>query len=331
VRQPEVGRLAALGLAALLALPVVPALRGLLISAAFLVEFLTGGAHAPLTRMTAPPRLDTVTLPTGVADRWRPLQGPGRTLVLVHGLTEDGKEDPRLRRAAALLARAGFAVIVPTIPGLTRGRLRVEDVAPVTAALAASPGPAVVVGVSVGAGPAMLGAADPSVRDRVDAIVSLGGYASAPELVRYYLTGEYGWKDRSGRVHHDPALVRAFVEANADLLAPATRRVLAAGDLQAVARVVAAPPPELAALLARLSPLQVAGEIPGTLILIHGRDDPAVPYTESLRLAEARGGDTRLVVVDVLRHVEGATLRARLAAGRDLLALLTITYRLLAS
>ena len=48
-----------------------------------------------------------------------------------------------MREAAALLARAGFDVAVPTIPGLTRGRLRPDDVEPVVATLAARTAPTV--------------------------------------------------------------------------------------------------------------------------------------------------------------------------------------------
>src|SRR5207247_1898017 len=97
----------------------------------------------------------------------------GAPLVLVHGFAPEGKDDPRVREAAALLARSGFDVAVPAIPGLTLGRLRSDDVAPVVATLAARPAPTVVLGVSVGAGPALLAAADPRVRDRVRAVVSL--------------------------------------------------------------------------------------------------------------------------------------------------------------
>ena len=60
--------------------------------------------------------------------------------MLVHGYSPEGKDDPRVRQAAALLARAGFDVAVPTIPGLTRGRLRPDDVEPVVATLTARDG-----------------------------------------------------------------------------------------------------------------------------------------------------------------------------------------------
>ena len=48
-------------------------------------------------------------------------------LVLVHGVAPEGKDDARLREAARLLARSGFAVAVPTVEGLTVLRLRPED------------------------------------------------------------------------------------------------------------------------------------------------------------------------------------------------------------
>jgi hypothetical protein len=84
-----------------------------------------------------------------------------------------------VQHAAELLARAGFDVAVPTIPGLTRGRLRPEDVEPVVATLAVRAAPTAMIAVSVGSGPALLAAADPRVRDRVSVVLSLGGYAGA--------------------------------------------------------------------------------------------------------------------------------------------------------
>src|SRR5207253_4548626 len=58
-----------------------------------------------------------------------------------------GKNDPRLRRAARLLARAGFAVAVPTVAGLARFRLDPDDVEPVVRTLQAMPPPATLVGI----------------------------------------------------------------------------------------------------------------------------------------------------------------------------------------
>lgn len=296
---------------------------------AFLAEFLSQGQYAPLSRLTPSPAREPFPVQGAAVDRYVPAGlGGGRPLVLVHGFTPEGKDDPRAREAAALLARAGFEVAVPTIPGLARGRLRPEDVEPVVATLAARSGPTVVLGVSVGAGPALLAAADPRVRDRVSDVVSLGGYASALEVLRFWLTGAYAFGEVRGRVVHEPELVRRFVRANADMLTPAARAELEAADPERSARFLATLSPELRRDLEAFSPVSVARDIRARLILVHGRTDRAVPYTESLRLAAARPERTTVALVGVMDHVEGGG-----AAGwqelRDFVALWRVMYALI--
>jgi pimeloyl-ACP methyl ester carboxylesterase len=326
VRQPEVARLTALVLGLFVVVPVAHAGFTALCSGAFLLEFLSGGRAAALSAMTVPP--DRRPFPTDAiaADLYlhRGLRR-GTSLVLVHGFTPQGKDDPRVQDAAQLLARAGFDVAVPTISGLTRGRLGLEDVEPVVAAVAGSRPPALVISVSVGAGPALLAAADARVRHQVSAVLSLGGYASAREVVRFWLTGAYGYAGVSGRVNHDPEQVRAFVRANADRLVPSARMALEAVDPEAAERLLATPPPDLARYLDDVSPLRVARDVSARLILVHGRADRAVPFTESLRLADARPAGTTLVLVGVVDHVEGTDV-ASWRQALDLLALWQATY-----
>jgi len=318
---------ALLAVAALLAGPAVAASARLVITTVFLAEFLSGGRYPLLSRLTDTPSrgrltVDGVDIETfGARQRARP------GLVLVHGFAPEGNRDSRLQAAAVLLARAGFAVIVPTIPGLTQARLRPTDVEPVLTALALRPGPVTLVAVSLGAGPALLAAADPRAHDRVGTVVVLGGYASARELVRYFLTGEYAFDGHRGRTLHDPALVRAFISANGDLLGGRLRDALERGDPGAAEAALRA----VAPLLDALSPERVAARIPGRLILIHGRDDRAVPYTETLRLAAARRGSmTTVVVVGVIGHVGGADHGGMLLAAREMLALWGATYAFIA-
>jgi hypothetical protein len=305
VRQPEVGRLTRLLVALLLAAPVVRAAWSLLSAGAFLLEFL--GGPPLLSGVTLPPAREPLPVAGLDADLYRASPpGGGASLVLVHGVTPAGKDDPQVRAAAVLLGRLGFDVAVPTVTGLAQGRLRPDDVTPVVASIAALRPPVAMIGVSVGAGPALLAAADARVRDRVRIVLSLGGYASAPHLVRFYLTGAHAWGASRGRVRHDPALVRHFVAANADLLG-LSAEVAAALAPGRLAALVDRPPPPLADLLTALSPAAVAPHIRARLVLVHGRDDPAVPYTESLRLAAARAHDTTLILVDSLHHVEPTT------------------------
>ena len=328
MRQPEVaGRLAALALALILAAPVVPAVFSLVLSAAFLAEFLTDGALPALRSVTPTPRRESLS-PS--ADRWiGAWLGTAPPLLLVHGYAPEGKDDPRLARAARLLARAGFDVIVPTLPGLTRGRLRSEDAAPVVQALAAQPGPWAVVSVSIGAAPAFAAAADASVRDRVRVLLALGPHASAMETLRFWLTGAFGFDGISGRVAHDPKLVRAFLDANADLVDASTRAALAAGDPTAVEHALDSLSPAVRDVLDRLSPVGAMPSVRARVILIHGYADRAVPYTESLRLAAARPARTDVMLLQAVGHVEaapGSVWRAARDGVRLLLAFHALRY-----
>jgi pimeloyl-ACP methyl ester carboxylesterase len=328
VHQPEVARLARLLLAFVLVLPVLDAGRCLLVAGAFVTEFLGSPGSRPLTRLTGTPERVPFAVAGASVDRYRRRADRDATpLVLVHGLSPDGKDDPRLVDAAALLARAGFDVAVPTVPGLTRMRLRPDDREPVIATVAARPPPVVMVGVSVGAGVALLAAADERIRERVDLVLSLGGYASARELVRYYLTGDYGDDEARGHRDHDPALVRMFVDANADLLDASTQALLAA-DRREVSRALDALSPDVARLLDALSPAQVLPRVRADLVLVHGRDDIAVPFTESVVLWRARPHRSRLVLVGVVAHVEAAPGVALAAGLRDLAALWSVVYAL---
>jgi pimeloyl-ACP methyl ester carboxylesterase len=335
VRQPEVARLLTLVLALVLVAPPLLSARRLLVAAAALTELLSQGRLAVLSLLTAEARREAWPLPGVAADRY---QAPGLLasvpLVLVHGFTPQGKDDPRLGQAAQVLARAGFDVAVPTIPGLTGGRLRPLDAEPVVHAISALAAerarPVAIVAISVGAGPALLAAADPRVRDHVGIAVSVGGYASAAELLRFFLTGDYAWGPARGHVHHDPQIVAAFVDANADLVDEPTHQALARRDPARTSALLATPPPGLRAVLEALSPERVAADIRAPLILVHGRGDRAVPYTESLRLAATRPARTSVVLVGVMDHVEGPA-RFRVSHLSDVLALWLVVYRLSAT
>jgi pimeloyl-ACP methyl ester carboxylesterase len=309
VRQPEVaGPLAALLLALVLVAPVASGLASLVLVGAFLAEFLSDGTIPVLTALTVDAR--PVPAPPGSNRYVGAAAGATVPLVLVHGLAPDGKDEPRVVSAARLLARAGFEVTVPTIPGLTRGRLRPDDAAPVIDALASRPGPWAMLSVSIGAAPALSAAADPRVAGRVGVVLALGPFASATETVRFWLTGEFAYDGVRGRVGHDLALVRAFVDANADLVDAPLRAALSAGAPDAVERALAALPAPTRDLLDRLSPERALPSVRARAILVHGYGDPTVPYTESLRLAAARPAGTTVILVHGIGHVERARASA---------------------
>ena len=368
-RRPIVRLLVAWGLAALVVLLATPAaLRGWasVSGLAFLVEFLTEGQRPWLSRLTEIP----VVEPLGAGesdgvppDLWHPggrLHGPWPGLVLVHGLTPDGKRDPRLRATAALLARAGFAVAVPELPALKAQHLGPDDarvVRDTIARLAASPSvrhqPVTLIVVSVGLGPAALALEEPALATRVGLVIALGGYADARELVRYFTTGAYVFDGTSGRRAVDPALARSFLARNLDLVPDARDRAIvedvlrghpvgreAGPDAQAVlallqnrdpGRVDAlldALPPRTQELLGAMSPARHLQRSGARLLLVHGREDPAIPFTESLRLAAAVPDRSRVVIVNLVGHVEGQAPTPRQLL--DFARLWSVCYELLA-
>lgn len=326
---------ARLALAALLSIPVCASASTVITTTTFLVEFLGQGRWRPLSMLTGEPVARA--LPATAGGRPVPLdlhtgsslrRPPG--LVLVHGLSPEGKDEPRLRDAARLLARAGWAVAVPTVEGLAVLRLRPEDAAAVGASVealhAAGYRRVAVLGISLGAGPALLAASEPTSAPRLSAVLALGGYASAVELLRYTLTGAYGFGDVAGRAPavQEPAIAQ-FARANPELLDEAGRRLVDNRDPAAVDERVRALPRTTRDLLDRLSPGRTIGGLRTPLFLVHGRQDPAVPFTESLRLdaaARTAGRAVHTAIVGAVGHVEGDG-GARLA---DLLRLWATFY-----
>ena len=329
------GAAARLVLAALLALPFFATVSTLALTTSFLVEFLGQGRWHPLSTLTREPVTRALRASAGTRPVPLDLYARGTlrrppALVLVHGLSAEGKDDPRLRDAARLLARAGWVVAVPTVEGLTVLRLRPEDAAAVRASVealhAAGYGRVAVLGISLGAGPALLAAVDPALAPRLSAVLALGGYASAVELLRYTLTGAYAFGEVTGRAAGvlEPDIAQ-FARANPDLLDEAGRRLVDNRDPAAVDERIRALPRSTRDLLDALSPGPRIGSLRAPLFLIHGRQDPAVPFTESLRLdaaARAAGRPVRTAIVGAVGHVE-ADARTGLA---DLLRLWATFY-----
>ncbi|HEY7141168.1 MAG TPA: hypothetical protein VIE44_13775 [Methylomirabilota bacterium] len=366
-RWPVVRLLAAWALAAavtVLAAPVMIRVSSGAVGLSFLIEFLTQGQQPWLSQTTPPPVVEALAgRGTAEVDLWHPGGrdvGPRPGLILVHGLTPDGKRDSRLVWTADRLARAGFLVAVPELPALRAQHLRPDDADVVRATLerlTAHPhvrrGPVTIISVSVGLGPVALALDAPGVAERVNLLLALGGYGEARELVRYFTTGAYAFGASAGRAVVDPALAAGFLAWNPDLVpdprdrailmdvlagrpapgepGPGGRGILALIQNRDPGRVDAlldALPLETRHLLDTLSPARHLGRGPARLLLVHGRDDPAIPFSESSRLAAATAGRSRLVLVGLIGHVEGqAPAGHRLA---DLLRLWSVCYELLA-
>lgn len=292
------------------------------------------------------------------ADLYRPAK-PRAGLLLVHGLSPAGRRHPELTRLAGLLARRGQIVLVPEFEGLAAFRLSGSEVQEIRAALrhlATLSRSVAVAGFSFGAGPALLAAADvPDVR----LVGSFGGYADLRNVIAYVTTGVHSFGGRHSVQRQEEynrwkllALLVGFVERDGDrqLLRVIAERKLAnpsqdTGDIErqlgsegrsvmalvvnrreeALGARLAALSPGAREALDRLSPLSAVPRLSGRLLIAHGAADDSIPFTESLRLAQAAGGRAPVAILHSFHHTGPQSfwqsLRERARDGWNLLRL----------
>jgi len=315
-------------------------------AALLMSDIAASGEPSLFKRFTAAPREATSTLRNVEVDLYTPAENVRASLVLVPGAAVLGREEPRLRNLARSLARAGFLVIVPELPGprrLSLSRADAEILAKVLRGANANRPwlPSGIAAVSYGVGPAIIAALEPDLAGRIDFIVGIGGYHNTDSAIQFMVTGTF-------RRANDPLLHRmapntysrwVFLHANAgrldderdrDLLrALADRRLDDAGASSADIRKLLSPqglavldlleatdPAQVPALVAALPEairrdidalnlaLHDLKPLTARLILVHGRDDPIIPYSESEALAAAvQPGNARLFLVERIGHV----------------------------
>ncbi|MFB3088628.1 MAG: alpha/beta hydrolase [Acidiferrobacterales bacterium] len=281
-------------------------------------------------------------------DVYRPLEEPQAGLVLLHGASPLGKDEPRLVDFAATLASTRFVVLVPDLVGLRQLKLRAvaaRDIADAVLYMQATPGLAPnnrigIVSLSVASGPALLAAAEPRIRERLGFILAIGGYYDMLDMLTFSTTGDFKngaqWHHREPNEYGKWVLVLSNVD---QLPAASDRRVLTA----IARRKLKDPRADVTTLAARLSPqgravydfvnntdrqrvqelfaqlpMNIKSEIQALslskrdlsgikaqVILVHGLDDPMIPYTESVALAGALPpSQVRLFLVNGLVHVD---------------------------
>ncbi|MCA3747713.1 MAG: alpha/beta hydrolase [Rubrobacter sp.] len=149
-------------------------------------------AAAALTPEPAVSDREVAGVPTLVA---RP-EGEGPALVFVNGAVPPGRHEPNVQRLARGLARAGYEVYVPDVPGLRSGEISpstVEATVEVArrAARGSESGRVGLVGVSVGASIALLAAEDPELNRRVSVVSGIAPYTDLKTVLRLATTGTY--------------------------------------------------------------------------------------------------------------------------------------------
>ncbi len=205
------------------------------------------------------------------------------------------------------------------------------------------------VAISYAVGPTALATHQPELRDRVDLLVGIGGYYDSAAVATFFTTGYFEDPETGSLRYLEPNSYGkwVFVRANAERLreprdqwllsAMADRRLadplapledlegrlgpdgkavsdfLNNRDPARAAALIAALPPGVRAEMEALdlSAQDLSGPGP-LLVLVHGRDDAIVPYSESLALAAAvtEPGDAPRARVHLLGGLDHADLES---------------------
>jgi len=155
---------------------------------------------------------------------------PRAALIAVPGAVPLASDDPRFTAFATSLARAGFAVLAPQMPGFRQLLVRPADAREIADAFAyaasrpelAPEGRAGLFAFSYAVGPAVLAALEPDIRARVRFLVALGGYHDLPRTMSYFTTGWYKNEDRWHYLQPDDTGRMVLAYASLDYL-PAGR------------------------------------------------------------------------------------------------------------
>lgn len=323
-----------------------------------------------LKRHTPAPRRKTLSIDQDglEADIYLPGDNVQAGLLLVPGLAREGKADPRLVAFATTLARVGFLMLVPDLPNLRALKVRAADSRLLVKAFirmrqltdSHDTLPLGIGAFSFAAGPALLAALDATIHDRVDFVITVGGYHDLAQVITFSTTGYYhndGWH----YLAPNPYGKWAFVLSNADLLSSAHDRQLLTRlaerkllDPESVIDdATLQPGPEGRALLAlldnrdpdrvpaliaalpapirqQIDALNLAAQdlsrLQARLLLLHGTDDPIIPPGESLALqATLAPEQAELFLIEGLTHVDlQPSSLDRRAAWRAIDALLAL-------
>lgn len=334
--------------------------RPALVAGVMLPDMLVDLPVRPVTWLTPDPLVERTTIDYGsgsiVADIYRPPGDEARAaIVFSMGAPPLDLDDSRLVKLGEDAARAGLVMLVPFSERLDAERIEPEEVDALVGLFQyleeqpyVDPERIGYIGVSVGGSLALLAAADERIAERVDYVVTFGGYFDALDTLtaigarRVSYNGlDEAWEPDDHTVEvmaiqiidelrnpTDRALLwDAFVyreplrESEIASLGPEGRAAydfLSGRDPGRVRDLIAQLPAPTIAKLDKLSPNRVIDDVGGELYIIHDRGDAFIPYVESRRMRDALTGrpGVHFTEVSLFEHVE-----PRLSRGGDVIVL----------
>jgi len=167
--------------------------------------FAVPGLSRALAALTPEPQSEE-TVATG---RPATLYRPGRPVeappvLLLNGATPLGRRHPGVVRLAQGIARAGFRVLVPDLPGVARGEVRMEAVGGAAACALELAGERRVAlfGISTGTTLGLLAAEQPDLAEHAAVVAGTTCYTDLRDLIRLATTGTH---EEGGRLRRYPA------------------------------------------------------------------------------------------------------------------------------
>ena len=336
-----------------LAVAFAPFMHRAFMSTLVLSELVNFPSKGWLDKWTPPPTIQEFTHrgSHGITRADLYISRPGRKgpgILLNHGVIDTGKDDPRLKRFAEILCRAGFVVCVPDFKGMRSFRISPADIDEIQAAFERLislkehilPESCGLFGFSYGAGPTIIAACRPEIRQKVRFVVSFGGYYDLKNVLSFMATGNFEFAGK--RYFRKPQEYGkwVFLANNLDLVESSLDRAVLREILKIKLRDENAPvdrflpelggegrnilnllthanpsqtesfiehlPPSVRSSMTALSVSASLKDLDANLILAHGEDDDLIPFTETLRLAQA-APDPRKVHCQILKifsHVD---------------------------
>ncbi|MEX1254049.1 MAG: hypothetical protein WEE64_06890 [Dehalococcoidia bacterium] len=334
--------------------------RAATVSALVLPDMLVDLPVRPITWVTPEPVVEHTVIDYGsgsmVADIYRPGDGERHgAVVFSMGAPPLDLDDSRLVKLGKDVARAGLVMVVPFSERLDAEMIEPEEADALAGVFDYAAGQPYVdpdrvgyIGVSVGGSLALLAAADPRIADRVDYVVSFGGYYDGLDILVAVASRDIAYDGQAEEWDPDPhtvrviarqiivelpdandraVLTRAFVrhrdvsEAEVEGLTPeglAVYEFMTSADEAEALALRDRLPPAVLTKMARLSPSRSIDDVKAELFIIHDKGDKFIPYVESRRLRDALAsrGDAHFTEVSLFEHVE-----PRLSRGGDVLVL----------
>jgi pimeloyl-ACP methyl ester carboxylesterase len=251
-----------------------------------------------VSKLTDTPRSEVIKVDGVPVEVLRPGgDGPWPAWLFVNGAHPERRREPVVTRLAHGLARAGFLVLVPDLPGLGEGTITARTI-----------------GASTGAGLALVTAGRDELADRISVVAAVAPYANLDKLVCMATTSFY--EDEAGFERYGVTDLHREVVASSLLAAagepgrPAVDALLANAEPERFAELYAALPVDVRTLVERLSPLRVAARIEAPVEVIVPPQDEYFPLGEARALAAAIP-DARLTITATLDHTRPSLGRLR--------------------